>query len=81
MYQVTATMSHPMSKQRVKWIGIYMPKDKKVKVNRDKIIEQSTQFCKSRIGMDASYDRELIKVKIEITKIKCDFLIVEDKID
>jgi len=45
MYQVTATMSHPMSKQRVKWIGIYMPKDKKVKVNRDKIIEQSTQFC------------------------------------
>jgi len=31
--------------------------------------------------MDASYDREQIKVKIEITKIKCDFLIVEDKID
>ena len=81
MYQVTATMSHPLSKQRIKWTGIFMPKDKKVKVNRDKITEQTTQFCKSHIGVDASFNREQIKVKVEITKIKCDFFIVEDKID
>ena len=81
MYQVTATMSHPLSKQRVKWTGVFIPKDKKVKVNRAKITEQTTQFCKNKIGISEKFNREDIRVKVEITKIKCDFLIVEDKID
>jgi len=81
MYQVTATMSHPLSKQRVKWTGVFIPKDKKVKVNRAKIIEQTTQFCKSKIGVSENFRREEIRVRVEITMIKCDFMIVEDKID
>lgn len=81
MYQVIATMSHLLSKQKVKWTGVFIPKYKKQKVNRAKITEQTIQFCKSNIGIDASFNRDQIRVKVEITKIKCDFFIVEDKID
>ena len=81
MYQVVVTMSYKGSKQRIKSTGVFMPKDKKKTVNKQKIIDQTTEFMRKNVGIADGFDREQINIKCEVSKIKGDFIIVEDKLD
>lgn len=81
MYQVKTTVTHPGSRSRILWNGVFAPKDKKVRVNKEKITEQTTEFVKKNIKLPNTLDPEKLRIKVEITKIKMDFYIVEDKID
>ena len=81
MYSVKATIRHPKVKQRINWTGVFMPTEKKLKTNRVKIEEQTIAFVKKHIKLPELLPVDELIIKVEITKIKCDFIVVEDKID
>jgi len=80
MYQVKVTMRHPRSKQRVTWTGVFRPKGKNKTAKKEVIEKQCEKFCRENTGIDASFDRNDLIIKVVSTKIKSDFYIIEDEI-